>query len=124
MFKRNIYKESIIRDNMVWPFKKQKEDLDLTLLAKRGLLKAPAQPSDVDLTQPVPSNTDSGIGFLGAMASSAESPASSSPSSPTGGNKIDDIEYKLDALTRRINSMVDRIDLMEKKVDRLERHEI
>ena len=104
----------------MWPFKKQKEDLDLTLLAKRGLLKAPAQEQDVDLTQPIPGNTDSGIGFLGAMASSAES--SSTQTSSLSSNKIDDIEYKLENLGRRINSMIDRIDLVEKKVDRLERH--
>lgn len=105
---------------MVWPFKKQKEVVDWTILAKRGLLKAPSQPADVDLTQPIPSNTDSGLGFLGSMASNAESSASNELS----GNKIDDIEYKMDNLTRRINSMIDRLDLVEKKLARLERHEI
>ena len=96
----------------------------MTILAKRGLLKAPKEEQDIDFTQtPVPTSTDSGLGFLGAMASGAESsPVSSSGS--TSGNKIDDIEYKLDSLTRRINSMIDRLDLLEKKMDRVERHEV
>ena len=102
----------------MWPFKKQKEDLDLTLLAKRGLLKPKQEQQDMDLTSPVPSNTDSGVGFLGAMAESAETTGSSSSSSSTSSNKIDDIEYKLDNLTRKINSMMDRLDLVEKKLDR------
>lgn len=101
---------------MVWPFKKQKEDLDLTILAKRGLLKVPKQEQDIDFTQPSSSSsTDSGMGFLGAMASSADSSPSSISSS---SNKIDDIEYKLDNLTRKLNSMIDRLDLVEKKLDR------
>ena len=107
----------------MWPFKKQKEDLDWTILAKRGLLKTPKQEEDIDLTQSSASQADSGFGFLGAMAASSE-PSSSSGQKIAGSNKIDDIEYKLDALSRRLNSMIDRIDLTEKKVDRLERHEI
>jgi len=103
----------------MWPFKKQKEDLDLTVLAKRGLIKTPKQEEDVDLTQSSVS-AESGFGFLGAMASSTE--PSSSSAHGVSSNKIDDIEYKLDALSKRLNSMIDRIDLTEKKVDRLERH--
>jgi hypothetical protein len=105
----------------MWPFKKQKEDLDWTILAKRGLLKAPPQEDDIDFTQqPIPtsSSNESGLGFLGAMSSAAE-PSSSSLT--RGNNKLDDIEYKIDALSRRLNSMIDRLDLVEKKVDRLER---
>lgn len=104
---------------MVWPFKKQKEDLDLTILAKRGLLMPKSEQEDVDLTNPIPSNTDSGLGFLGAMASSAESSSSSSRGmAGTSSNKIDDIEYKLDTFTRKLNSMMDRLDLVEKKLAR------
>ena len=106
---------------MVWPFKKRKEVVDWTILVKRGLIK-PAQEKDLDLSQQTPVSSDS-LGFLSSMASSAES-SSSGGMGGASSNKIDDIEYKLDALSRRLGSMIDRIDLMEKKVDRLERHEI
>jgi hypothetical protein len=108
---------------MVWPFKKQREDLDLTILAKRGLLKAPKQEQDLDLTQQRSASTDSGMGFFGAMSAVGQESAVQDNLGPSvGSNKIDDIEYKMDAISRRLNTMIDRLDLVEKKVDRLERH--
>jgi len=103
---------------MVWPFKKQKEDLDLTILAKRGLIK-PEKEKEIDMTSPVSDN--SAFGFLGAMASAESSSSSlsrSSSSSSPNSNKIDDMEFKLDSLSRKLNSMLDRIDLVEKKLER------
>ncbi len=94
---------------MVWPFKK-KEVIDLTYLAKRGTVKT-AAPDYKDLSKSSPPAADSGLGFLGSMASSAE---------PSGAskNKLEDIEYKLDIVSKRVNAMLDRLDLVEKKLDR------
>ncbi|MBU4086744.1 MAG: hypothetical protein KKB21_04175 [Nanoarchaeota archaeon] len=107
---------------MKWPFKKRGKDvIDLTYLAKRGLLKTPVQEEYQDLTTPQTSAkssgpSDSALSFLGAMASSAEqSPQSNSSLS---ANKIEDIEYKLETISKRVNSMIDRLDLVEKKLAR------
>ncbi|MBM3234482.1 hypothetical protein FJZ19_05315 [Candidatus Pacearchaeota archaeon] len=90
---------------MVWPFKRKKETIDLTYLAKRGLIKN----SDVSPSAS-PISADSGLGFLGDMASSAE------PSEDTGTkNKIEDIEFKLDNLMKKIDNIIDRLDVVERK---------
>jgi len=114
---------------MVWPFKKQRDVIDLTYLAKRGLLKIPKEEEYKDFTaspisaSPASSDSDSDFSFLGAMASSAEPQSTSTPSShhSTSGissNKIEDIEYKLESISKRVNSMIDRLDLVEKKLSR------
>ncbi|MFH1711250.1 MAG: hypothetical protein ABH840_02985 [Nanoarchaeota archaeon] len=110
---------------MVWPFRKRGDVIDLTYLAKRGLINVPEQEEYKDLT-PVTSeatSSDSDFSFLGAMASSAEpaSTAESTAKRPTPGissNKIEDIEFKLDTITKRVNTMLDRLDLVEKKLSR------
>ena len=105
---------------MGWPFKKQREVVDLTYLAKRGLIKMPTQKTndykEIPVTQSNSSSND--FGFLGAMASSAEPSPTNSPVPAGMNNKIDDLDYKLDAISKRVNAMLDRLDLVEKKIDR------
>lgn len=85
--------------------------IDLTLLAKKGLIKLPENKKEEIKEIPISTgNTD----FLSSMASSASS-------SGGMGNKIDDFEFKLESLSRRIDSILDRIDLVEKKLSRNER---
>lgn len=91
---------------MVWPFKKRKEIIDLTYLAKRGLIKT----SDVAPVSPI--NTDSGLGFLGDIASSAESSSSEDKGTK---NKIEDIEFKIDNLMKKLDNIIDRLDVVERK---------
>jgi len=117
---------------MVWPFKKQREIIDLTYLAKRGLIKVPEQEEYKDLTASQVSTTSSSasssesdsvssLGFLGAMAESAEPSSvskSSSKSVELSSNRVEDIEYKLETISKRVNAMLDRLDLVEKKLSR------
>ena len=110
---------------MVWPFKKSRRDvIDLTYLAKRGLLKAPKQEEYKDLTanqvsESSSSDSDSSLGFLGAMAESAEPVSKTAPKSvELSANRVEDIEYKLETISKRVNSMIDRLDLVEKKLSR------
>jgi hypothetical protein len=92
---------------MVWPFNKRKEVIDLTYLAKRGLIKT----SDVaPVSNPI--SSDSGLGFLGDIASSAES---SSSDDKGVKNKIEDMEFKLDNLMKKLNNIIDRLDVVERK---------
>lgn len=101
---------------MVWPFKKRKDVLDLTYLAKRGLIKPKEEFKELTQSS-TSSESGSALGFLGSMASAAET----TPSPEKTGiskNKIEDIEYKLDIISKRVNSMIDRLDLVEKKLAR------
>lgn len=105
----------------MWPFKKQKDVIDLTYLAKRGLIKVPSGELN-DLTQPAQS-ADSDIGFFGSIASAAE-PASNSVID-TGvknkfgiKNKIEDFEFKLNVMSKKIDSMLDRLDVVERRTKR------
>jgi len=107
---------------MSWFRKKRQEVVDLTYLAKRGLIKPKEEFSEI-LPQQQSSNSSSSdsssaLGFLGAIASSSE--ASKEESSGTGinKNKIEDIEYKLEIISKRVNAMLDRLDLVEKKLAR------
>ena len=113
---------------MVWPFKKNRgQIIDLTYLAKRGLLKIPQQEEYKDLTASQvstssssnsSSDSDSSLGFLGAIAENAE-PVSQHPKSPgLSANRVEDIEYKLEIVSKRVNAMLDRLDLVEKKLSR------
>ena len=110
---------------MVWPFKKNRgQIIDLTYLAKRGLIKVPKQEEYKDLTASQVSassnqDSDSDLGFLGAMASNAEPSVSKNhKSTELSSNRVEDIEYKLETISKRINSMLDRLDLVEKKLSR------
>lgn len=103
---------------MAW-FKRRREVIDLTYLAKRGLIKPKEEFKEImPQQQQSSSESDSALGFLGAMASSSE--ASSTSSSDTGihKNKLEDIEYKLEVVSKRVNAMLDRLDLVEKKLSR------
>ena len=80
--------------------------IDLTYLAKRGLIKT------ADIAPASPINSDLGIGFLGVMASSAES---SSGEDKGTKNKIEDIEFKMDNLMKKLNNIIDRLDVVERK---------
>lgn len=107
---------------MVWPFTKKKDVVDWTAYAKKDIIKAQVSDEIRDFTQSqsnssAPMADVGALGFLGNMASASES----SPSPQASGNKIDDIEYKLDAFSRKLNSMMDRLDLVEKKISRNER---
>jgi hypothetical protein len=124
----------------MWPIKRGKI-IDLTKSGKyRGM---PSQIPETyrDLTQTTPASSSSGVqvvsddsssalGFLGTMAveSSTSSSVSSSQSESLESKhlkvKIEDIEYKLDALSRRLSSALDRLDLAEKKLLRNERQGI
>jgi phage shock protein A len=105
---------------MGW-FKKKGEVIDLTYLAKRGLIK---KEDYKDLTksnsQEMPVADSSALGFLGTMAASSEpvSESSKKPSSSQSQNKIEDIEYKLEVVSKRVNALLDRLDLVEKKLAR------
>jgi hypothetical protein len=103
-----------IGEEKMWPFKKKREVIDLTYLAKRGIVKTP-EDKDINLT---PRADPSSLGFLGEMASGAESGASSAGISR---NKIEDIEFKLDSLMRKVDGILDRLDVAERKVSAIER---
>ena len=84
---------------------------------KKEVILGPAgTPSDIGLTGS--SSSESALGFLGAMANSAEPSPTNSPVPAGMNNKIDDLDYKLDAISKRVNAMLDRLDLVEKKLDR------
>lgn len=106
---------------MAW-FKKSRSDvIDLTYLAKRGLLKVPATQEYKQIPISPSSSDDSGLGFLGAIASSAETTTAETThliNKNITPNRIEDIEYKLESISKRINAMIDRIDLVEKKLSR------
>ena len=102
---------------MVWPFTKKKDVVDWTGYAKKDIVKSQINEEIRDFTgnsAPAPMADAGALGFLGNMAVASES----SPNSQLSGNKLDDIEYKLDNLTRRLNAMIDRLDLVEKKIER------
>jgi hypothetical protein len=103
---------------MVWPFKKRGDVIDLTYLAKRGLIKMPKLEED-EKNEPISTSGGDALSFLGSMA--AASPSLKEESSGGVKNKIDDFEFKLDNLIRRVDQMFDRLDLVEKKVSRNER---
>ena len=105
----------------MWPFKKQNDVIDLTYLAKRGLIKVPSEEVK-DLTQSAKS-ADSDIGFFGSIASAAE--LESNPAADTGvknkfgvKNKIEDFEFKLNVISKKIDNMLDRLDVVERRTKR------
>lgn len=103
---------------MAW-FKKRRDVVDLTYLAKRGLIKPKEEFKEIMPKLSQPSSDNSGLGFLGMIASSAESSSSPSETGDKGTkNKLEDIEYKLDIVSKRVNAMLDRLDLVEKKLSR------
>lgn len=104
---------------MVWPFKKKREILDLTYLAKRGLIKPREEFKEImpKSISSVSSGDSSALGLLGALASSAEQ-GESKPAPAISKNKLEDIEYKMEVISKRVNSMIDRLDLVEKKLAR------
>jgi hypothetical protein len=103
---------------MAWFKKKRNDVIDLTYLAKRGLIKPKEEFREILPQQSTNSSSDSGsaLGFLGALASSSET--SEKPALGINKNKIEDIEYKLEIVSKRVNAMLDRLDLVEKKVSR------
>lgn len=108
---------------MNWPFKKRRDVIDLTYLAKRGLIKPEQEFKEIlpqQQTSSSSSDSSSAFGFLSSLASSAESSPSSHAESKELGtkNKLEDIEYKLEVISKRVNSMIDRLDLVEKKLSR------
>lgn len=120
LIKRKIYNVNYLIVSMSW-FKKRRDIIDLTYLAKRGLIKPNEEFKEI-MPQQTETNDSSALGFLGAMASSAEptetNPSSTASSAGISKNKIEDIEYKLDIISKRVNSMIDRLDLVEKKLSR------
>jgi len=105
---------------MAWPFKKRREIIDLTYLAKRGLIKPNEEFKEIMLQEQEKSQQDSSsaLGFLGAIASNSEPCEKSEKNQKISKNKLEDIEYKLEIISKRVNSMIDRLDLVEKKLAR------
>jgi len=123
----------------MWLFKKKKV-IDMTERQLRQL-RTP-KPSGSSSNLPVSgykdltSSSDSALGFLGSIASSALGTSSSSDFSSVSSSglsslnksspehlrvKIEDIEYKINSLKNRIDKILDRLDLAEKKIERQER---
>lgn len=97
---------------MVWPFAKKKV-IDFT----QSRVSLPRQkPQATQTSEYRDLTSDSGLGFLGTIASSSEN------TSELGNQhlkvKIEDVEYKLESLNRQISKILDRLDLAEKKIDR------
>ncbi|MFH1307538.1 MAG: hypothetical protein ABIH72_01670 [archaeon] len=106
---------------MLW--KKKKADvIDLSMLHKRGIIKAPEREvEELDLTKTSVSSEDtSGMDFLGALASSSGSKLEKPGLESSMKNKVEDIEFKLESMLRRVDKLIDRIDLVEKKLNRFE----
>jgi hypothetical protein len=109
----------------MWPFAK-KRVIDFTS-NQPPKIPNPNYPAAAQLqVQDSSGYVDASTDFFGAISTSASStPASSKSSSSLDTQnlkvKIEDIEYKLDAMSRKINSLIDRVDLVEKKVARNER---
>lgn len=126
----------------MWPFKK-KGFVDLTEdlnVPNSGSVVSNIKPSrayseerykDLTGTSASTFTTDnaSALGFLGNLASSASSSDSASPILTRGSRnsfehlkvKIEDVEYKINALRSRVDKILDRLELTEKKLDRFER---
>jgi len=104
----------------MWPFEKKKIlDLTSSRIKVPNSVRARLE-SEYKDTSPV--SDVSPLGFLGAMATSADSSESSGDMNLKHLKvKIEDIEYKLDNLSKRLASFMDRVDLTEKKIDRIER---
>lgn len=123
-YHQNIYNLNISKLVMAWFKKRSREIIDLTYLAKRGLIKVPQQTEDYKNIpiSPNSSEPESSLGFLGAMASSAEPTISPQETKLNNKNitpnRIEDIEYKLESISKRVNAMIDRLDLVEKKLSR------
>jgi hypothetical protein len=95
---------------------RKKKVLDFSNLRKE--IKAV---SDVqDFTQHPVQEESAGLGFLGAMASSADSGMQEVENIHFKDLKVkmEDVEYKLENFSKRISGLIDRVDLLEKKVDR------
>jgi hypothetical protein len=109
---------------MNWPFKKKKEMIDLSYLAKRGLIKLPerkAEFQDLPMGNTNAAVSSDALGFLSGLAATSESASSGDKFDKGTNNKIEDFEFKLNNLIRRIDQMFDRLDLVEKKLGRNER---
>lgn len=79
------------------------------------------KPEDIqDFTNVSGKQEDNSLGFLGAMASSADSGMQNIENLHIKDLKVklEDVEYKLDNFAKKLSSMMDRVDLLEKKVDR------
>lgn len=107
-------------------FKKKKRYsdyiIDLGKLKSRGIVPA----SESANAESSMAGSSEGIGFLGNLASSAETPASDS-SYPTDSTAYDErdlplsLRDKIRAISEKLYKIMDRIDLLEHKIDRIER---
>jgi len=109
---------------MINPFRRRKKDkvIDLVDMQKRGLLKK--EEEVIDLSE----NEENKVGFLGDFAFGANTDTTSKSSTLSSGsqevlgvkNKLDDVEYKVDAFSDRIYKLIERVELLESKLERLE----
>lgn len=115
----------------MWPFKKNKV-IDLT--GRELKVPKPSYPnvnkmSDSDYQDLTSSDSGSSLGFLGSLAAASSSNSGSASDLISRGKsspehlrvRIEDMEYKINALKNRIDKILDRLDLAEKKIDRFER---
>lgn len=107
---------------MLFRKKKRYSDyiIDLGKLKSKGII------NDADTTTAQSSETTAeGIGFLGNLASSAETSSFSSDSSLSGGYDERDLPLslrdKIRSMSEKLYKVLDRIDLLEHKIDRIER---
>jgi len=101
---------------MVWPFSRKKV-IDLTEKSSNVVKAAPKMQTSssngyADLT--------SGTDLFSAINSGTNSNSSTSENLEVNGlkNKIDDIEYKVEALRKKLNDLLDRFEVVEKKFSR------
>ena len=94
---------------------KKKRVIDFTPLRKE--IK---KDSDIQDFTNVQGKEESSLGFLGAMAGSADSGMQEVENIHFKDLKVkmEDVEYKLENFSRRLSGLMDRVDLIEKKVDR------
>ncbi len=109
-------------------FKKKKRYSDYII--DLGKLKSKGIINDADTTTAQSSDSASteGIGFLGNLASSAETSSFSSDSGNSnlsGGYDERDLPLslrdKIRSMSEKLYKVLDRIDLLEHKIDRIER---
>lgn len=110
---------------MVWPFSK-KRVIDLTeqsmpIPRKRTVVSESNGYADLTAGQSPSTSTSSGSGVTDFF--SAVSEASNTSSSISGNleaqgmkNKIEDVEYKIDALRKKLDDLLDRFEVVERRV--------